>query len=309
MELSGLVQFALIFGSLLVLPGYYLQVLWRARLKPSRLTWWLQALCSMGIVLFLHVAGPWHWLSHYLRYAWLLLAAVLFIGSWRGARGKPFRWPGRSAWSDVLSLLVVLSLLALSLPGYFFTGEPVRLAFPLRDGVYVVGQGGNSPLVNYHNAYASQAYALDILALNAAGARAAGLYPSELSRYAIFGHGVYSPCDGIVTKAVDGLPDLTPPESDPANPAGNHIVIRCEGVNVILAHLREGSVSVSEGERVGTGQLLGAVGNSGNTTEPHLHVHAVRSANPAAIDGEGVPILFDGRFLVRNALVRPGADR
>lgn len=302
---SNLVQLAFILGSLIVLPWYYLRVLWQARLEPSSLTWWLRALYSAGIVLFLFVAGPWEWVSHYLRYAWLLLAAVLLVRSWRGARGKPFRWPGSRAWSDVLSLLFIFALLAISLRGYFVSDEPVRLAFPLRDGTYVVGQGGNSPLINYHNAYESQKYALDILALNAVGARAVGLYPSEPSRYAIFDHQVYSPCDGRVTKAVDGLPDLNPPEADRENRAGNHVVIACEGVNVVLAHLRQGSVSVSEGETVATGQPLGAVGNSGNTTEPHLHLHAVRADDPAAIDGEGVPILFDGRFLVRNAVVRP----
>ena len=57
----------------------------------------------------------------------------------------------------------------------------------------------------------------------------------------------------------------------------------------------EGSVAVDEGDRVAVGDRLGAVGNSGNTTEPHLHIHAVD-----ATKGMGVPISFDGRVPVRN---------
>ncbi|TMZ49982.1 M23 family metallopeptidase, partial [Klebsiella pneumoniae] len=53
----------------------------------------------------------------------------------------------------------------------------------------------------------------------------------------------------------------------------------------------------AEGDVVREGQLLGTVGNSGNTSEPHLHIHAEK-------DGEGVPIRFGGRFLVRNNLMR-----
>ncbi|MGE7916039.1 M23 family metallopeptidase [Lysinibacillus xylanilyticus] len=54
---------------------------------------------------------------------------------------------------------------------------------------------------------------------------------------------------------------------------------------------------VEKGEKVTTGQILGKVGNSGNTSEPHLHIHAEKN-------GKGVPITFNDRFLVRNSLVR-----
>lgn len=68
--------------------------------------------------------------------------------------------------------------------------------------------------------------------------------------------------------------------------------------------MRQGSVAVREGDAVTTGQLIGAVGNSGNTTEPHLHIHAVRAETDNSISGTGVPIFFHGRFLVRNSVVR-----
>lgn len=67
--------------------------------------------------------------------------------------------------------------------------------------------------------------------------------------------------------------------------------------HIYLAHMQKGSVKLTSGDRVEVGETIGKVGNSGNTTEPHLHIHA-------EIDGEGVPILFDGKFLVRNSLVK-----
>lgn len=104
-----------------------------------------------------------------------------------------------------------------------------------------------------------------------------------------------SPCDGEVTEVRDGLPDLVPPVSDRDNPAGNHVGISCGEVTILLAHLRQGSVEVAQGERVATGDRVGLVGNSGNTTEPHLHIHAYDAAT-----GEGVEMAFGGVRPIRN---------
>lgn len=59
--------------------------------------------------------------------------------------------------------------------------------------------------------------------------------------------------------------------------------------------MQKGSIVVKEGDEIKTGQALGKVGNSGNTSEPHLHIHAEK-------DGLGVPITFNNRFLVRNSV-------
>jgi len=108
-----------------------------------------------------------------------------------------------------------------------------------------------------------------------------------------------------VSVAVDNHPDLTPPHRDQVNVAGNHVVIACRDVKVLLAHLQHGSIAVTLGELVQEGQVIGRVGNSGNSTQPHLHIHAERGGTPDSIlDGEGVPMHCAGKFLVRNAVVR-----
>jgi hypothetical protein len=104
----------------------------------------------------------------------------------------------------------------------------------------------------------------------------------------------------------------TRPNRKPLDPdgedrtGGNHVVIFCAGHSVQLAHLQAGTVTVSAGDQVTVGQLLGKVGNSGNTTQPHLHINAargrylfVRSDDRVLTDAQTVPFLIDGEFLVK----------
>lgn len=109
-----------------------------------------------------------------------------------------------------------------------------------------------------------------------------------------------APRAGTVVEAVDEIPDLEPPLRTPDRPPGNCVAIEADGTTVVLAHLRRGTVLVSAGEQVVAGQPLGRVGNLGNSTEPHLHIHAER-------DGVGMPLVFGGvkrRPLRRNDVVR-----
>jgi murein DD-endopeptidase MepM/ murein hydrolase activator NlpD len=106
--------------------------------------------------------------------------------------------------------------------------------------------------------------------------------------------------------AADGYPDLPPGEfrNDPV--PGNHVIIRPNGieVNILLANLQNGSVLVKTGDRVTAGQPVGKVGNSGNSREPHLHIHAQKQmVKDGKSEWVGVPIRFGSRWLVRNSLV------
>jgi murein DD-endopeptidase MepM/ murein hydrolase activator NlpD len=127
---------------------------------------------------------------------------------------------------------------------------------------------------------------------------------SDLESYSIFGAELYSPCTGRIAVAMDDYEDLVPPATDPEHPAGNHVLVECEGVEVLLAHLKRGSVTVEVGDSVTVETVLGQVGNTGNTSEPHLHIHAEQGGEPGVIlDGRAVPITIDGRFLVRGDII------
>lgn len=74
---------------------------------------------------------------------------------------------------------------------------------------------------------------------------------------------------------------------------GNHVTIdHGNGVHSLYAHLRRGSVRVAVGDRVSAGDVIGEVGNSGNTSEPHLHFQLMD--RPSVMNAAGLPFRFTG---------------
>lgn len=305
----------------LVIPVLLIAGLWRGKF-PNKTFWIIAVWGSAAFIGYMFLIGRWDWFSYYLRVLMPLVFVVAAYRSFRRIRGAPWwsRPESVSGWGNLgaYGFLAVLfsSFTAVAATGMSAADEQaVELSFPLESSVSYVGQGGGSPQLNYHNAGDSaQRFALDVTSLNVAGTRTLGLLPSDPERYEIFGKRIQSPCTGEVIEAEDGHVDHRGPNTDRQNPAGNHIMVRCETtsgssesspeVDVVLAHMSRGSVEVQVGDEIREGEAVGAVGNSGNTTEPHLHIHAVRSGSgESVLDGEGVPMHFDGRFLVRNSLI------
>ena len=129
-------------------------------------------------------------------------------------------------------------------------------------------------------------------------------------RFVAFGRPILAPADGVVVAVHDGEPDHAARRSQlalvpymlgqagrlrkgPAAIAGNHVVVELRaGVFAALVHLRRGSLRVAVGDAVVTGQQLGECGNSGNSTQPHVHVQLMDSADLAV--ARGVPVAFRG---------------
>src|SRR5690606_543372 len=155
-----------------------------------------------------------------------------------------------------------------------------------------------------------QSYGVDLVRINRAGFRASGLMPRDPAKYLIYGDTIVAPCDGVVVSATDGIDDTPVPEMDREHLAGNHVILECRGVWVLLAHMRKGSVVNPGGTVVSEGEPLGVVGNSGNSAEPHLHIHAQRPGTVAEpLSGEPLPIEVDGRYLVRGDRISWRAPR
>ena len=159
-------------------------------------------------------------------------------------------------------------------------------------GLWFVGWGGPDFLHNYHVGAPPQRHAYDFLVWKD-GSTFSGDGTSNEDYYA-YGQPVFAPANGTVVRAVDGLPDVKPQvETDGAHPAGNHVVIEvAEGAYLYIAHLQRGSLLVAEGDRVAAGQEIGRVGNSGNTTEPHIHIHLQDMPDMFAVDENGVITSF-----------------
>jgi murein DD-endopeptidase MepM/ murein hydrolase activator NlpD len=138
---------------------------------------------------------------------------------------------------------------------------------------WLVGQGGHAELVNYHHVTSTQRDAVDILQVH--DGRSHQLGGTELSSYYIYGKPVLAPAAGTVTFVLDGRPDVPIGSTDSQYPSGNNIVIDIgDGRYLLIGHLSPGSVQVKVGDHVKLGQPIAKVGNSGNTTQPHLHIQA-----------------------------------
>lgn len=282
-----------LFVLTVLLPLIVIAMLWR-RAREPRSGWIATFILALGVVAFAFFVAAWGIFGLPLRYALVVLFVAATIRSLRRAPSPDAKQesPVRAFVKIMLGIFVGGTAVG-ALSGRALPPGAVDLAFPLRDGSFIVGHGGSTGASNMHHAHPQQTYAIDVMKLNAAGMRAGGVFPSDLGSYAIFGAPVTSPCDGTVRVAVDGLPDTR----DEKLVNGNHVVVRCGETDVWLAHLQRGSVAVKPGARVVTGHVLGRVGNSGNSPEPHLHVHAERA-------GKGVPATFGGQWLVRNDVVR-----
>lgn len=167
---------------------------------------------------------------------------------------------------------------------------------PLRGPRYIAGDGccdavrhirASLPLNG--RLYTAQRFAIDWERLDEQGRIYVG-DPKNPASYIIYGDPVYAVADGRVAAAVDGEPD-SPPGGFPEHIAldkadGNHVVLDLGGGrHALYAHLKPHSVRVREGQRVHRGQLLGQVGSSGNSSEPHLHFHVMDGPSPLAANG------------------------
>ena len=284
----------------------------------SKLGFFFQTVGTSLSVLGLALTGLWlfpPWWTPFV-YAGLLAAASAY--GWR--KRSPFKSRRPSGWTAwiVTTLFVAVggwgatqSLRALA-GRQQQAGTVVELAFPLKSGTYLVVNGGSNISVNQHlmtldisisrfYAYRGQSYGVDIVKIDKWGLRATGLQPTQPDAYDIYDEPVFAPCSGEVLIAVDDVPDNQVPQVDRAHMAGNHVLLRCTNADVLLGHFKPGSVKVRLGNQVSVGQVIGTVGNSGNTGEPHLHIHAQQPGTASEpLSGNPLPMRLNERFLVRN---------
>jgi hypothetical protein len=293
-----------------------LLIVWVARDRSAdRLSWFALVILAGVYLAGIAIAGLWLVVPRPALYGLTVLYAVAVAAGARRPRVVKCPSGTRSTVAAVARLMLAALMLVVTvllLQGRRAPTQAVDLEFPLRGGRYVVVNGGSLELINAHlmtlaarfAPYRGQSYGVDIVAVNRAGVRARGVRPGDPSRYEIFGDSVFAPCAGVVVASVGGLEDLDPPARDRVHMEGNHVILECGDIWVVLAHLQCGTVRVQPGAEVIVGSYLGAVGNTGNTDEPHLHIHAQRPGTErAALGGDPLSMRFAGKFLTRNQRV------
>ncbi len=301
---------ALPFLLYVALPCFFLIQMWY-NYTTSLGKWILQATLAGLYIFDLFLIGLWPvYGGYFVRYLLVGLFIIVFIkSSFNIDKEFFYKLSVRSVLSSFVCFLFIgffIYRIFLGLNGANYS-NPVELAFPLKEGNFYMAHAGTNEAVNHHYSIPAQKYAMDIIRINALGFRANKWSPKDLNDFCIFGSSLYSPCDGTIIESLDQLEDLEPMVMDAKNLAGNYLAIhKSESeIIVILAHLMKGSLLVKKGDVVKKGQPIGRVGNSGHTSEPHLHIHAVLNhTGDFLFKGEGIPITFDQRFFVRNDLAR-----
>lgn len=199
--------------------------------------------------------------------------------------------------------------------------QTLDLAFPFA-GRWLVQNSPAERVPSHGTRLFATAYAIDFVPVDERGRTApirltSILRPEPPGRFPGFGRVLTAPTSGVIAAVADGEPDHDAVRGLPsigyaltqgrrvargwAALAGNHVVIEVSpGMCVALCHLKQGSVHVDVGDVVGVGEELARCGNSGNSTEPHVHVQAMTGADPR--HAGPLPISFAGR-LPRNGEV------
>lgn len=174
------------------------------------------------------------------------------------------------------------------------------LRLPFEDEFFVVW-GGRSLEQNRHAADANQRFALDLVILRDGATHAGDGRSNE--DYHCFGRPVLAPATGTVVEALDGVEDNVPGETNREQLTGNRVILdHGNGEFSVLAHFRKGSLQVKAGDSVAAGQQLGECGNSGNSSEPHIHYQL--QDGPRFGEAAGLPAQFrnyraDGEVVAR----------
>lgn len=164
------------------------------------------------------------------------------------------------------------------------------LGLPFR-GRWLVIWGGDTAELNHHHDSRSQRFAFDLVGVGDDGKTHRGGGGRNEDYYA-FGRELLAPADGVVTEVIDGVRDNTPGSMNPLSALGNAVFVRHGTHEVsVLAHLQQGSSRVKVGQKVRKGQVIGRCGNSGNSSEPHLHYHLQNT--PVIQDATGIKCYFE----------------
>jgi murein DD-endopeptidase MepM/ murein hydrolase activator NlpD len=160
---------------------------------------------------------------------------------------------------------------------------------PFEGTWYVASEHG---YLDAHKRFLAEAYAYDFLQIGPNGKSYQRDGRNNADYYA-YGKKVLAVRDGKVVTVRGDMAENTPGETTNVTTPSGNVVIIDHGDNQFgyYAHLKPFTVTVKAGAQVKAGDILGEVGNSGDSSEPHLHFHVMNNADPVL--GDGVPVVFE----------------
>lgn len=170
-----------------------------------------------------------------------------------------------------------------------------KLSLPFK-GKWLVFWGGDTEELNQHHGVPNQNFAFDLLGIGENGQTRKD-EDNTNEDYFAFGREVVAPADGVITDVINGVRDNKPGTMNPYSALGNAVFIQHRKNEVsVLAHFKLDSIKVKVGDSVKKGQVIGLCGNSGNSSEPHIHYHL---QNTSVIqDGTGIKCYFQKVIMI-----------
>ena len=176
---------------------------------------------------------------------------------------------------------------------YYKTKTSLILPF---NGEWLVSNGGRTAETNSHFKLINQGPQNQLFAYDFRSKTTGE--EKTLEEFPVFGKEVISPADGIIVQVINGAIDVMPGERDRSVGVGNAIIINHQnGEYSLLCHFKFNSIMVKVGDKVKQGEVLGLCGNTGNTTQPHIHFNLqdgplMHTAN--ALPAQFAKIIVDG---------------
>ena len=164
-----------------------------------------------------------------------------------------------------------------------------KLILPFK-GTWMVSNGGRTPKTNNHIRLTgkwtqNQLYAYDFRRGHSGDG-------NKLEDYEVFGKEVISPADGIVIQIIDGAIDVLPGERDRSVGVGNALIIDHQnGEYSLFCHFKHNSIRVKVGDKIKQRNVLGLCGNTGNTSQPHIHYNP--QGGPLMHKAKALPAQFE----------------
>ncbi len=171
------------------------------------------------------------------------------------------------------------------------------------NGEWLVVNGGIDKKTSHSWGIPNQRYAYDFFIVDTEGKSFSG-DNRKVENYYCYDSDVLAPADGEVISAVSKHPDSAvygngTAECKAHDIRGNHIIIRHSKKEYsLIAHLKPDSITIKKGQKVIQGQVIAQCGNSGNTTEPHIHFQVSESKN--FFTSAGLPIKFKNVVVIEN---------
>jgi len=189
---------------------------------------------------------------------------------------------------DVIQALQWIPLAVYHETDRIFTKTKFHL--PFRDEWFVFW-GGMNKLVNYHYEYENIRYAYDFVIVNENKSYESD--PTLNESYFAFGKEYLAPADGVVVSMENNVEDNPVGIFNEEQPLGNYVILDHGNEEFsYLVHFKHQSIVVKQGDKIKQGDLLGLVGNSGNSSEPHIHFHVADSPDP--MNSKSIRINFNG---------------